>query len=185
VRRCTRRPAGVRCRLGPSERGAGRVSPRSHDRDTRHPRGRRIPPVPRADPPSRHRGRRRRAAPLGIAVVEDPASEASLGTPTSSSSFHRRSAKIRKSTGCRVLSGERRRRPEPDRRPLLFPGRLCSPSLLPLERRLISLNPTAPPPACQDAPAPAAGNRSGRSRDAAPPAPGRSVPGRARPQVGL
>jgi hypothetical protein len=51
--------------------------------------------------------------------------------------------KNRKSTSRRVLSGERRCRPEPDRGPLLFSGRLCSPSLLPLERRLISLNPTA------------------------------------------
>jgi hypothetical protein len=124
------------------------------------PRGRRIPPVPHAGQPSRHHGRRPRAAPLGIAVVEDPASEASPGTPTSSSSFRRRSAKNRKSTSRRVLSGECRRRPEPDRRPLLFSGRLCGPSLLPLEGRLISLNPTVPPPACQAAPALAAGNRS-------------------------
>jgi hypothetical protein len=34
-----------------------------------------------------------RAAPLGVAMVEDPASEASLDTPTSSSTFRRRCAK--------------------------------------------------------------------------------------------
>jgi hypothetical protein len=53
VRRCARRPAGVRRRLGPSERGAGRVTPRSHDQDTRHPhdaesRPCRVPTRPRA-----------------------------------------------------------------------------------------------------------------------------------------
>jgi hypothetical protein len=113
-----------------------------------------------------------RAAPLGVAMVEDPASEASPGTPTSSSLFRRCIAKKNhKFTSCRALCGERRRRPEPDRRPLLSSGRLCGSSLLPLERRLISLNSTTPPPAFQTASTPAAGNRSGRPGHPAPPAP--------------
>jgi hypothetical protein len=171
VRRCARCPAGVRCRLGPSKRGAGRVIPRSHDRDTRHPRGRRIPPVPRADPPSRHRGRHTRAAPLGMAMVEDPASEASPDTPTSSSSFRRRNAKNRYSTSRRALSCGRRHRPVHGHRALRSSSRLCGASLLPLERRLISLNSTTPQPACQDAPVPDQERNSGRSRTSTPPAP--------------
>jgi hypothetical protein len=69
-------------------------SPWSHDRDTRqHLADAESSPVPRAGPPSRHRGQRMRAAPLGVAMVEDPTSEASPDTPTSSSTFRRRCAK--------------------------------------------------------------------------------------------
>jgi hypothetical protein len=95
------------------------------------PRGRRIPPVPRAGPPSRHRGRLMRAAPLGVAMVEDPASEASPGTPTSSSSFCRRSAKNHKFTSRRALSSGRRCRPVPDRRPVSPLAGLAAPFLFP------------------------------------------------------
>jgi hypothetical protein len=172
VRRCAKHPAGVQRRLDLSECGACQAaSARGPTTGTRANTLRtESPPVPRAGPPSRHRGRRMRAAPLAVAMVEDPISKASPGTPTSSSTFCRCSAKKNhKFTSRRARSGERRRRPERDRRPLLSSGRLCGSSLLPLERRLISLNSTAPLPACQTAPA--AGNHGGRSRAATPLAP--------------
>jgi hypothetical protein len=65
----------------------------------------------------------------------------------------------------------RRHRPVHGRRALRSSGRLCGASLLPLERRLISLNSTAPQPACQDAPVPDQERNSGRSRTSTPPAP--------------
>jgi hypothetical protein len=180
VRRCAKHPAGVRRRLDPSGRGAGQAASargpmtgtRAHT--SRMPNPARAACRPALAPPRtaparrttwRGHGRRPRLGRLSRHpyLVLD-VSQALC-------------QKNHKFTSRRARSDGRRRRPEPDRRPLLSFGQLRGSSLLTLELRLISLNSPTTPPALQTAPVVAAGNHSGWSRDAALPAPAASSPG--------